>query len=79
MPDYGDPSLDALLVLDGESFVADPAGTHWVKFVVRSATESQAASWAQLQPHFNTTKPGSAWSALTTRMPRPPAKDAEGV
>lgn len=40
MPDHGDPSLDALLVLDGESFVADPAGTHWVKFVVKRVPPS---------------------------------------
>ena len=29
-----DPSLDALLDLDGEVLVVDPAGGHWVKFVV---------------------------------------------
>ena len=29
-----DPSLDTLLLLDGESFVADVAGKLWVKFVV---------------------------------------------
>lgn len=31
-----DRSLDALLDLDGQVFVIDPAGGHWVKFVVRS-------------------------------------------
>ena len=30
-----DPSLDALLALDGEVFVIDPSGGHWVKFVVK--------------------------------------------
>jgi hypothetical protein len=30
-----DPSLDTLLLLDGESFVADQAGKLWVKFEVR--------------------------------------------
>jgi hypothetical protein len=30
-----DPSLDALLDLDGQVLVVDPAGKHWVKFAVR--------------------------------------------
>lgn len=30
-----DASLDALLLLDGETFFADEAGKHWVKFVVK--------------------------------------------
>ncbi len=30
-----DPSLDTLLLLDGEAFVADESGRHWVKFVVK--------------------------------------------
>lgn len=30
-----DPSLDDLLLLDGQMLVVDPAGGHWVKFVVR--------------------------------------------
>jgi Family of unknown function (DUF6516) len=29
-----DPSLDALLVLDGQVLVVDPEGGHWVRFVV---------------------------------------------
>lgn len=29
-----DPSLDALLDLDGQVLVVDPAGARWVKFVV---------------------------------------------
>jgi len=29
-----DPSLDVLLDLDGEVLVVDPAGRHWVRFVV---------------------------------------------
>jgi len=29
-----DPGLDLLLDLDGEILVVDPAGGHWVKFVV---------------------------------------------
>ena len=29
-----DPSLDALLDLDGEVFFVDPQGGHWVRFVV---------------------------------------------
>ncbi len=29
-----DPSLDALLDLDGQILVVDPEGGHWVKFVV---------------------------------------------
>lgn len=30
-----DSSLDALLSLDGEIFVIDPTGDHWVKFEVK--------------------------------------------
>jgi Family of unknown function (DUF6516) len=30
-----DPSLDALFSLDGEIFVIDPDGGHWVKFEVK--------------------------------------------
>ncbi|MGA7811729.1 toxin-antitoxin system TumE family protein [Caballeronia sp.] len=30
-----DASLDTLLLLDGETFVADAAGKHWVKFAIR--------------------------------------------
>lgn len=30
-----DSGLDALLLLDGEVFVIDPAGGHWVKFEVK--------------------------------------------
>lgn len=30
-----DPSLDALLLLDGETFFADEEGKHWVQFVVK--------------------------------------------
>jgi hypothetical protein len=29
-----DPTLDVLLDLDGQVFVVDPAGGHWVRFVV---------------------------------------------
>ena len=30
-----DAGLDALLLLDGETFFADEAGKHWVKFTVK--------------------------------------------
>jgi hypothetical protein len=30
-----DPSLDALLDLDGQVMVVDPVGAHWVRFTVR--------------------------------------------
>ncbi len=30
-----DPSLDALLDLDGQTLFVDTAGSHWVKFVAR--------------------------------------------
>ena len=36
-----DPSLDALLDLDGEVFVIDPNGGHWVKFIVKRVPASQ--------------------------------------
>jgi hypothetical protein len=29
-----DPTLDVLLDLDGQVFVVDPQGNHWVRFVV---------------------------------------------
>lgn len=32
---YRDPSLDTLLLLNGESFVFDADGKYWVKFVVK--------------------------------------------
>ena len=34
MPQSRDPTLDALLDLDGQVLVVDPAGGHWVRFVV---------------------------------------------
>ena len=34
MSEAHDPSLDVLLDLDGQVLVVDPAGGHWVKFVV---------------------------------------------
>ena len=35
MPVERDPSLDALLELDGQVLVIDPETRHWVRFVVR--------------------------------------------
>ena len=35
-----DSSLDALLPLDGEVFVIDPSGNHWVKFEVKRVASS---------------------------------------
>ena len=35
-----DPSLDTLLLLDGESFAADADGKCWVKFVVKQVAVS---------------------------------------
>ena len=35
-----DPSLDTLLLLDGEAFVADAEGLCWVKFVVKEVAAS---------------------------------------
>jgi len=40
-PDHN-PSLDDLLFLDGQVMVVDPAGGHWVKFVVRRVPTTQA-------------------------------------
>jgi hypothetical protein len=37
-----DPSLDALLDLDGQILVIDPEGQHWVRFVVRRVPASEA-------------------------------------
>jgi len=34
VPEPRDPSLDVLLDLDGQAFVVDPEGGHWVRFVV---------------------------------------------
>ncbi len=36
-----DPSLDTLLLLDGESFVVEANGKCWVKFVVKHVPVSQ--------------------------------------
>lgn len=35
-----DPNLDTLLLLDGEAFMADEDGKHWVKFVVTKVPAS---------------------------------------
>ena len=40
MTEVRDPSLDALMDLDGQVLVADPAGGHWVKFVVTAVPAS---------------------------------------
>jgi hypothetical protein len=37
-----DPGLDTLLALDGEMFVIDPEGRHWVKFIVKRAPVTTA-------------------------------------
>jgi len=37
-----DPSLDALLDLDGQVFVVDPAARHWVRFIVRRVPATEA-------------------------------------
>jgi hypothetical protein len=37
-----DPSLDALLELDGQVLVVDPETRHWVRFVVRRVPVSEA-------------------------------------
>jgi len=37
-----DPSLDALLDLDGQVLVIDPETKHWVRFVVRRVPASEA-------------------------------------
>ncbi len=37
-----DPSLDTLLGLDGQVYVIDPDGAHWVRFVVRAVPPSPA-------------------------------------
>ena len=34
MTEPADPTLDLLLELDGQVLVVDPAGRHWVRFVV---------------------------------------------
>ena len=36
-----DPALEALLALDGEVMVVDPAGKHWVKFTVKAVEASE--------------------------------------
>ena len=41
VPQNHDPSLEVLLALDGEAFVADPAGRHWVRFVVKRVPQSR--------------------------------------
>jgi len=41
-----DPSLDALLELDGQVLVIDPETRHWVRFVVRRVPASEAKRMA---------------------------------
>src|SRR3989442_13508289 len=36
-----DPSVDAMLDLDGQVLVVDPGGGHWVKFAVRHVEPSR--------------------------------------
>jgi len=36
-----DPALDALIDLDGQVFVVDPKGSHWVRFVVTRVSASK--------------------------------------
>jgi hypothetical protein len=46
-----DPSLDALLDLDGQVLVVDPEGDHWVRFVVwRVPGVRGTAARARLHP-----------------------------
>lgn len=40
MKEVRDPSLDALLYLDGQVLVVDPESGHWVKFVVTAVPAS---------------------------------------
>lgn len=37
-----DPSLDALLDLDGQVLVVDPETNHWVRFAVRRVPQTEA-------------------------------------
>ena len=39
---HRDPALDVLLDLDGQVLVVDPAGGHWVRFVVTKVPVSPA-------------------------------------
>src|SRR5207245_3655809 len=44
-----DPSLDALLDLDGQVLVVDPATNHRIRFVVRQVPATEAADfWAEV-------------------------------
>lgn len=40
MNEASDPTFDVLLDLDGQVFVVDPAGSHWVRFVVTRVPSS---------------------------------------
>ena len=42
MTDRPDPTLDVLLDFDGQVFVVDPEGGHWVRFVVTPVPVSPA-------------------------------------
>lgn len=43
-----DPTLDVLLDLDGQVFVVDPKGGHWVRFVVTLVPASQRSRTASI-------------------------------
>ena len=79
MTDDCDPSLDALLILDGEAFIADPEGRYWVRFIVKQVPPSPD------RPHglsYSLTlhdKTGARLVGSTTCMPRPPRRVARGA
>jgi hypothetical protein len=55
-----DPSLDALLDLDGQILVVDTESRHWVRFVVRRVLASEE------KPHgfnYSLTLHGPGWGA----------------
>jgi hypothetical protein len=45
LPADRDSGLDALLFLDGDVFVIDPSGGHWVKFEVKRVDVTMPILW----------------------------------
>ena len=63
-----DLTLDVLLDLDGQVLVVDPAGGHWVRFVVTRGRCRRRSHTASTTRSRCTGRTVSGWSASTTRI-----------
>ncbi|MGH7052860.1 MAG: hypothetical protein ACREFA_03465 [Stellaceae bacterium] len=63
-----DLTLDVLLDLDGQVLVVDPAGGHWVRFVVTRVPVSLEKPHGVDYSLTSTVRMASDWSVLITRI-----------